>query len=73
MAFETGEAVTYGLFNAQERGVLFIGAGTPVYLLEEDPGGRDLEFVTLPAHGLHEDGKAHLRGHHLRPRRHRAH
>ena len=31
VAFETGEAVTYGLFNAQERGVLFIGAGTPVY------------------------------------------
>ena len=31
VAFETGEAVTYGLFNAQERGSLFIGAGTPVY------------------------------------------
>ena len=31
VAFETGEAVTYGLFNAQERGQLFIGAGTPVY------------------------------------------
>ena len=31
VAFETGEAVTYGLFNAQERGVLFIGAGVPVY------------------------------------------
>lgn len=31
IAFETGEAVTYGLFNAQERGTLFIGAGTPVY------------------------------------------
>lgn len=31
IAFETGEAVTYGLFNAQERGQLFIGAGTPVY------------------------------------------
>jgi len=31
VAFETGEAVTYGLFNAQERGALFIGAGTPVY------------------------------------------
>ncbi|MCI6658221.1 MAG: translational GTPase TypA [Faecalibacterium sp.] len=29
--FETGEAVSYGLFNAQERGTLFIGAGTPVY------------------------------------------
>ena len=31
VAVETGEAVTYGLFNAQERGALFIGAGTPVY------------------------------------------
>ena len=31
ISFETGEAVTYGLFNAQERGALFIGAGTPVY------------------------------------------
>jgi len=31
VAFEAGEAVTYGLFNAQERGALFIGPGTPVY------------------------------------------
>ena len=31
IAFETGEAVTYGLHAAQERGALFIGAGTPVY------------------------------------------
>jgi len=31
VAFETGEAVTYGLFNAQGRGQLFIGAGTAVY------------------------------------------
>ena len=31
VAFETGEAVTYGLYNAQERGALFIGAGTQVY------------------------------------------
>ena len=31
VSFETGEACTYGLFNAQERGALFIGAGTPVY------------------------------------------
>ena len=31
IAFETGEACTYGLYNAQERGALFIGAGTPVY------------------------------------------
>ena len=31
VAFETGEAVSYGLFNAQDRGTLFIGPGTPVY------------------------------------------
>ena len=31
VAFETGEAVTYGLFNAQDRGVLFIDPGTQVY------------------------------------------
>jgi len=31
VSFETGEAVTYGLYNAQERGQLFIGAGTSVY------------------------------------------
>ncbi len=31
IAFETGESVTYGLFNAQERGTLFIGAGQKVY------------------------------------------
>ena len=28
---ETGDSITYGLFNAQERGTLFIGAGVPVY------------------------------------------
>nr|MCR5716781.1 translational GTPase TypA [Lachnospiraceae bacterium] len=31
IAFEAGEAVTYGLFNAQERGILFIGPGEKVY------------------------------------------
>ncbi|MBQ9298303.1 MAG: translational GTPase TypA [Clostridia bacterium] len=31
VAFEAGTAVTYGLYNAQERGELFIGAGTEVY------------------------------------------
>ena len=31
VAFETGEACTYGLYNAQERGQLFIGAGVDVY------------------------------------------
>ncbi len=31
VSFETGESVAYGLFNAQDRGTLFIGAGVPVY------------------------------------------
>ncbi len=31
IAFETGESVIYGLYNAQERGALFIGANTKVY------------------------------------------
>lgn len=31
IAFENGTSITYGLFNAQERGTLFIGAGTEVY------------------------------------------
>ena len=31
ISFDTGESVTYGLYNAQERGTLFIGPGVPVY------------------------------------------
>ncbi|ROR31509.1 GTP-binding protein [Mobilisporobacter senegalensis] len=31
IAYESGESITYGLYNAQERGVLFIGAGEKVY------------------------------------------
>ena len=45
IAFETGTAVTYGLFNAQERGVLFIDAGTPVYegmVVGYNPKGDDI-------------------------------
>ena len=45
VAFETGEAVTYGLFNAQERGSLFIGAGVPVYagmIVGETPKAEDI-------------------------------
>ena len=45
VAFETGEAVTYGLFNAQERGTLFIGPGTPVYagmIVGETPKAEDI-------------------------------
>lgn len=45
VSFETGEAVTYGLFNAQERGQLFIPAGTPVYegmIVGSSPKTEDL-------------------------------
>ncbi len=31
VSFETGESIAYGLFNAQDKGSLFIGAGVPVY------------------------------------------
>ena len=45
IAFEPGEAVTYGLYNAQERGNLFIGAGVPVYegmIVGSSPKAEDL-------------------------------
>ena len=45
VAFETGEAVTYGLFNAQGRGTLFIDPGTAVYegmVVGESPKGEDI-------------------------------
>lgn len=45
VSFESGEAVTYGLYNAQERGTLFIGAGTPVYegmVVGSSPKAEDL-------------------------------
>ena len=45
ISYETGEAVTYGLYNAQERGNLFIGAGTPVYegmVVGESPKSEDI-------------------------------
>ncbi|MBQ8624359.1 MAG: translational GTPase TypA [Oscillospiraceae bacterium] len=45
VAFETGEAVTYGLYNAQERGALIITAGTPVYegmIVGMSPKSEDL-------------------------------
>ncbi len=45
IAFETGEAVTYGLYNAQERGALIITAGTPVYegmIVGMSPKSEDL-------------------------------
>lgn len=46
IAFETGEATTYGLHSAQERGILFIGAGTQVYggmIVGSTPKGLDIE------------------------------
>ena len=45
VAFETGEAVTYGLYNAQERGALFIGPGTQVYegmVVGQSPKSEDI-------------------------------
>ena len=45
VAFETGESITYGLFNAQERGTLFIGAGVPVYagmIVGSNPKAEDM-------------------------------
>ena len=46
IAFEAGEAITYGLFNAQERGTLFIGPGTRVYsgmVVGQSPKAEDIE------------------------------
>jgi len=47
IAFENGEAITYGLFNAQERGTLFIGPGEKVYsgmVIGENGRGEDIEL-----------------------------
>ncbi len=46
IAYETGESITYGLFNAQERGILFIGAGVKVYagmVVGQNPKAEDIE------------------------------
>ena len=46
IAYEDGEAVTYGLFNAQDRGTLFIGPGEKVYagmIVGENPRTEDIE------------------------------
>ena len=45
IAFETGESIQYGLFNAQDRGELFIGPGVPVYagmVVGRNPRNEDL-------------------------------
>ena len=47
IAFEAGEAITYGLYNAQERGTLFIGPGTKVYsgmIVGQNGRGEDIEL-----------------------------
>ncbi len=47
IAFEAGEAITYGLFNAQERGTLFIGPGEKVYagmVIGQNGRGEDIEL-----------------------------
>lgn len=46
IAYESGETITYGLFNAQERGLLFVGAGEKVYagmIIGQNPKAEDIE------------------------------
>ncbi|MBU5425800.1 translational GTPase TypA [Tissierella pigra] len=46
ISFETGESTAYGLHSAQERGILFIGAGIPVYtgmIVGSNPKGLDID------------------------------
>ena len=45
VVFETGETSSYGLYNAQERGMLFVGAGVPVYegmIVGQSPKNEDV-------------------------------
>ena len=47
IAFESGESITYGLFNAQERGDLFIGPGVKVYagmVIGQTGNAEDIEI-----------------------------
>ena len=47
IAFEAGEAITYGLFNAQERGTLFMGPGEKVYsgmVIGQNGKAEDIEL-----------------------------
>ena len=47
IAFESGESITYGLFNAQERGTLFIGPGEKVYsgmVIGQNGKAEDIEL-----------------------------
>ncbi len=46
IAYESGETITYGLFNAQERGLLFVGPGEKVYggmVIGQNPKAEDIE------------------------------
>lgn len=46
IAYESGETIAYGLYNAQERGVLFVGAGVKVYsgmVIGQNPKAEDIE------------------------------
>lgn len=50
IVFETGETTTYGLHSAQERGILFVGANTPVYsgmVVGSNPKGLDIEVNVI--------------------------
>lgn len=45
VSFETGETTSYGLFNAQDRGVMFVGPGVPVYegmIVGQSPKNEDI-------------------------------
>lgn len=47
ISFESGESITYGLFNAQERGILFIGPGEKVYagmVIGQNAKAEDVEI-----------------------------
>ncbi len=55
ISFETGDSITYGLFNAQERGTLFIGAGVPVYegmIIGSNPRMEDITVNVCKAKHL---------------------
>ena len=55
ISFETGDSITYGLYNAQERGTLFIGAGVPVYegmIIGSNPRMEDITVNVCKAKHL---------------------
>ena len=55
IAYESGESITYGLFNAQERGILFIGPGVKVYagmVIGQNPKAEDIEVNVCKAKKL---------------------